>query len=258
MPCPLKALSRPLRRSRFLVVVCLPILLLGSAIWATAGVTSSGAATQRQSSTAEGPGSVVQLVVCPTTFGVSFGKPAAFPALTTLAITTPLARSLAAYTDTQGLMTVVGPRGWRCSASYGADGSGGVTVTPRGSHPSEQEGIVGGETSACYSCRVGQACPLFPDAARALRAAYRQPCPSHRPARESVDRLSSTVVAFEDPPYVKGDGALSGGPYPANGVMTYIPGNDDGSWIETCTLPDNVHSTCTAILNDFLARYRSR
>jgi hypothetical protein len=40
--------------------------------------------------------------------------------------------------------------------------------------------------------------------------------------------------------------------------MTYVPGSNDGGYVETCTLPDNVHSTCTAILNDFVARYRHR
>ena len=52
--------------------------------------------------------------------------------------------------------------------------------------------------------------------------------------------------------------ALSGRPFPANGVMTYIPGNNNGSYLETCTLPDNAHTTCTALLNDFVARYRDR
>ena len=204
-------------------------------------------------------GSVVPLTVCPTKFGVSFGKSAVFPSLTTLSISTPLASSLAAYTDTQGLMTVIGPRGWKCSASYGADGSGGVTVFPRGSSAtSPVEGIVAGETSACYGCTTGQACALFPTAEEAFQAAYRYACPAHRPPRESIYRLSKTVVAFEDPSYVKGEGALSGGQFPANGVMTYLSGSNDGSWVETCTLPDNVHSTCTAVLNDFVAKYQNR
>ncbi len=171
---------------------------------------------------------------------------------------TPLSGSLAAYTDRQGYMTIVGPRGWKCSAQYGADGSGGVRVFPPGPATSAKEGVVGGETSACYGCTTGQACALFPAAERAFRSGYQEPCPAHRPAREAVTALGPTVVAFEDPPYVKGEGAMSGGAFPANGVMTYVPGSDYGSYVETCTLPDNVHSTRTAILNDFVARYRGR
>jgi hypothetical protein len=194
--------------------------------------------------------------VCPTSFAVSPPpKPIAFPSATTLTVASALSGSLAAYTDTQGYLTIIAPRGWRCSAAYGADGSGGIRVWPRGS---AAEGINARETSACYGCTTGQACALFPAAAQAYRAAYRSPCPAPRPLNESVYRLSATVVAFEDPPYVRGEGALSGGQFPANGVMTYVPGNGDGSFVETCTLPENVHTTCTAILNDFVARYRNR
>jgi hypothetical protein len=200
-------------------------------------------------------GAVVPLVVCPTSFGTPPLKRAAFPSSTTLAVSTALAGSLSAYTDTQGYMTVIAPRRWRCSASYGADGSGGVRVLPKGASVSKKEGIAASETSACFGCTTAQACALFPAAATAYRSAYNLPCPARRPPRESAYRLSKTVVAFEDPPYVKGEGAFSGGPFPANGVMTYVPGNYDGSYIETCTLPDSVHTTCTAILNDFVARY---
>ena len=66
------------------------------------------------------------------------------------------------------------------------------------------------------------------------------------------------MVAFEDPPYAEGEGALSGGQFPVNGVLTYMPGSKDGSFIESCTLPENVHSTCIASLNDFVARYGRR
>jgi Domain of unknown function (DUF4850) len=202
----------------------------------------------------------VPLVVCRTRFAVSSApKRVAFPSLTRLRIATGLARSLAAYTDRQGYMTVVAPRHWKCSANYGADGSGGVSVYPRKSiAASKGEAVVGSETSACVGCALAQACVFFPAAARAYRSTFGSACPRRRPSREAVTRLSSTVVAFEDPPYVKGDGAPSGGRFPANGVMTYVPRSMEGSYLETCTLPETVHSTCTAILNDFVARYRNK
>jgi hypothetical protein len=55
-----------------------------------------------------------------------------------------------------------------------------------------------------------------------------------------------------------GDGNPSGGEYSANGVMTFHSPNVDGSWVDTCTLPDSRHALCTAALNDFVARYGNR
>jgi hypothetical protein len=201
-------------------------------------------------------GSVVPLVVCPTRLGVTPASPLRLPAQTELAAPSPLAGGLAVYTDSERYLTVVAPRGWRCSASYGADGSGGLRAVPRGAVAgSSSEAIVASETSACYGCTNGQACALFPAAAAAYRSAYRLPCPARRPARESIVRLSRSLVAFEDPAFVKGEGVPSGGRFPANGVMTYVAGGDRASFLETCTLPGALHDVCTAILNDFVARY---
>ena len=229
------------------------LLLLGLGL--VGAVTHAAWATLRTSAIRLGAGSAVPLVVCQTRYGTPPPKRAAFPSETTLSISTPLAASLAAYTDGEGLMAVAAPRGWRCSAAIGADGSGQVRVVPP---KPAREVVVGSETSACYGCTTGQACALFPAAARAYQAAYHSACPARRPPREAVYYLSKTLVAFEDPPYVKGEAALSGGPYPANAVMTYIPGNEDGSYLESCTLPEAAHSTCTAILNDFVDKYRNR
>jgi hypothetical protein len=73
-----------------------------------------------------------------------------------------------------------------------------------------------------------------------------------------VNHVSATLVGFEDPPGIVGDAAHSGGRYPADGVMTYIPGSNDGSWTESCMLPGSEHNLCTAILNNFLSRYGRR
>jgi len=37
--------------------------------------------------------------------------------------------------------------------------------------------------------------------------------------------------------------------------MTYHSGNDNGSWLDTCTVPANDHALCTAILNQFVDWY---
>jgi hypothetical protein len=73
-----------------------------------------------------------------------------------------------------------------------------------------------------------------------------------------VVQLSAGVVAFTDPPGVSGDANPSGGRYPASGVMTYHPGNPDGSWTETCTLPPADKSLCTVVLDYFLDSHQNR
>jgi hypothetical protein len=204
------------------------------------------------------------VVSCPTSYGVP--QSAATPLPTSMTLTVPgnLANQLAVYSDGIGSMKLVGPRDWDCSALIGADGSTAVEVFAPGEvapqsggafSPQQQEAIVGSETSACVGCREIQACPLFSTAAADYLNDYQMNCPKARPAQESTYVLSSGVIAFEDPPGVAGDGDPSGGPYPANGVMTYYSGNDNGSWLDTCTLPSSDHALCTVALNTFVAWY---
>jgi hypothetical protein len=205
----------------------------------------------------------VPLVTCPTTYGVFPPTPAPLPSSITVSAPSDLAGQLAVYTDQQGTVKLVGPKGWQCSASYGADGSGVVRVYPTGEQeptgsafsPQQQEAIVGSETSACEGCREFQACPLFSAAASDYSTDYGMSCPETRPTEESTDQISTGVIGFEDPAGVAGDGNPSGGPYPANGVMTYYSANEDGSWLDTCTLPNSEHALCTVALNSFVSLY---
>jgi hypothetical protein len=116
--------------------------------------------------------------------------------------------------------------------------------------------IVGYETSACVGCTLQQACPLFTNAALAQRSSF--PCPSRRPATETVVPVAKGIVAFDDPPGVKGDGQQSGGRYTAHSVMTYHPSVDNGSWEETCILPGSEKDVCTAALNSFISWFGQR
>lgn len=174
-----------------------------------------------------------------------------------MAIPQALAAGLSVYADTQGVMELLGPKGWNCTAAIGADGSGRVTVYPAGAGPSSPIAITGLETSACAGCTLTQACPLFPSAATALRSDLGQACPA-RPDAETVVSVAAGIVSFEDPPGVKGDGQPSGGPYPANGVMTYHQSAPDGSWQETCTLSASEKDVCAAVLNTFISWYGQR
>ena len=196
------------------------------------------------------------VVSCPTSLGIP--RPAvALPRSRPVAVPQALAADLSVYADNQGVMELLGPKGWSCTAAIGADGSGGVTVYPTGAGPSSPVAIVGSETSACVGCTLAQACPLFSSAVKALRSDLGQACPAH-PAAETVASIAAGIVSFEDPPGVKGDGRPSGGQYPANGVMTYHPSSQDGSWQETCTLPANEKDICTAVLNTFVSWYGQR
>jgi len=227
------------------------------------------------SSTPASPATVptsLPLVVCPTSFGMPSPAPVPLPASKTVTVLASVAGELEVYSNDQGTMMGLGPRGWACAAMIAADGSGGVVVHPAGESvpagwaddwgltpTSGDVAVVGVEQGPCFSCTTGQACPLFPAADTAWVAAYGRPCPgATKPASEAVDQIASGVVAFEDPPGLTGDGIPSGGTYAANGVMTYHPGNPNGSYLETCTLPGSAKAECTATLNNFIADYGNR
>lgn len=173
---------------------------------------------------------------------------------------------LSVYIDALGLLAVVAPTGFDCQAAVGEDGSGTLAAYPPTEQPAhDQNGFVEPqslaravtaiETSACSSCTLAQACPYFATAATTWQQEYGRPCPGSVPASEKVTPLGSTAVGIADPPGAKGGAVPSGGPDPANAVMTYVPGNPNGSFLGTCTLPSGQHAVCTASLNAFLARY---
>jgi len=253
-------------------------LVMGVAALAiTAGCTGtshvsvlSSTTVQSSTSTSVATESVsLPVVSCPTTFAITAPSTSApLPSSENENIPARLANQLSIYSDNHGLVMLLGPRGWSCTASFGADGSGGVGVFPPGESvpvnswgagwnllpDSSIEAIVGSETSACQGCAVGQACRLFPAAATAFRNLIGSSCPT-RPKAEEVEEISAGVGGFEDPPGVAGDGSPSGGRYRADGVMTYYPQSAEGSWVETCTLPASEHELCTASLDNFVSSY---
>ena len=163
---------------------------------------------------------------------------------------------LAVYVDAMG-MKLLGPAGWTCGASYGSDNEAVLAVGPPGwsaSATTEQLNVIWQGT--CVTCTVRQACSLFRSAAaRYFHDHPRSKCPATRPPAERVMRLAPDLVAFEDPPYVKGDGIPSGGPYADNGIMTYFAKSATGpqSRLVDCVLPAKDHQMCTAALDQFIA-----
>lgn len=203
---------------------------------------------------------------CTTTYGISGTKPAVLPNYIRETIPRGDAGKLKVFADGQGIMELVGPSQWGCDASIGADGSSTLFIGPIGSNnftgklasSSTVEQISGSQTSACVSCGLEQACPLFAVAAQENRSEYQQGCLTSAPASESINQLTKSVVEFTDPPGVYGDANPSGGAYAARGAMTFSSGQLVTSWMESCLLPPNQQSLCSASLDDFVLAYGSK
>jgi len=203
------------------------------------------------------------IVSCLTKFALATPPPTVpVPASVTVDVPTALAGKLAVYTDTDDIMKLLAPSGWSCSASYGADGSGIITIVPKGeslpatglTSDSSDQAITAYETGGSPVQAAAAACSFFPAAATATESDLGKGC-SPRPPSEIVDPLSTSVVDFEDPAGIKGSGEPSGGQDPANGVMTYSPTKGPGYYLETCTLAQDEHEVCTATLNYFVTLY---
>ena len=199
---------------------------------------------------------------CPTSYG--FTQTTSPPALAQsmqVAVPANLASQLAVYSDKQGEMKLLAPQGWIFS-QLRSGWISGVDVYPSGQgDPTTQSGpspsseyISGTQTSASAGCRESQACPLFATAAADYESDYQMTC-SRPPSTESIDPLSTGVVAYGVPAGTTGTGVTSPSNYPTNRVMTYYSGNENGSWQDTCTLPSSEHAICTVALNRFVDWY---
>jgi hypothetical protein len=208
---------------------------------------------------------LVPLDVCVTDHGIQ-ENPRNFPATKAVDIAAADRDDLAAYTDDQGELYLLAPRGWTCQASIGADGNDYIEAYPQGevpdpvhSWPKTAQAVTADFLPACLGCVLSQACTYFPIAEQQLVKAYGRSlsCPQAR-VGQLTDRLSSTVVAYEDPSGVKGTEPPSGGNYPANGIVTYkLPTKhfEYGSAMENCVLPPRVRDLCTNALNDFASEW---
>lgn len=233
----------------------------------SSSTTGPGVGTTSRSADSTGATESVQLPIrtCLTTYGAAQPARGPVPASATVTVPTSLARQLAVYADSSDITRVLGPKGWSCTALYGADGSGGVAVYAPGEAvptrgnpgpqypPSSDEAITVSETGGSATQGAATACPYFAAAAASTLSGFGHGCPSPPPG-ETVTRIAADAVAFEDPPGVKGGGNPSGGPYPANGVVTYSAAAPT-TYVATCTLPQSQHALCTAVLDYALALY---
>ncbi|HTT91231.1 MAG TPA: hypothetical protein VMF65_16875 [Acidimicrobiales bacterium] len=212
------------------------------------------------------------LVECVTATGTTVG-PKPMPATKVVNVPSQLVNKMAVYSDDQGDLYLLAPLGWACQASLGADGNDSIAVYPPGevgtsqfalghNWPKSAQAVTGDLLPSCYACFVGQACTFFPAAEHDLVQDYGQQLScTPLPSGQDVSRLSSSVIAFEDPANVLGTGEPSGGVYPASGVVTFkdrVPSGAYGSAMETCTLPKTEHLMCNAAVQAFIAGWEQR
>jgi hypothetical protein len=150
---------------------------------------------------------------------------------------------------------MLAPAGWTCGGSVGSDGNMLLSISASGQSASQAADTLG-VSAFIASARLGPAiylaCPYFATAAAA--ASQRGlPCQT-RPAGEIVHQGGANFVEIQDPPGVSGLLSPSGGDYPANGVVVWEPSTEYSAQA-VCTLPEQQHQICTAVLNDFLHRY---
>lgn len=169
-------------------------------------------------------------------------------------VTVPLSASqaegLALYSDSVGT-TLVGPKGWECRATMGADGSELIGVVSPGTDRAPWSVEPGSEVvlaeivPACAGCMSTMICAFFPHADVVQTYAAYEDCP-RSPAGENSFRVSRSAVVFVDPAEVEGAGAGSGGASPSSGVVAFSP--RFGARRISCTLPAPMSEACAGIV----------
>ena len=245
----------------------------------TAGSASTSTSTTSGSGSGSGPGpgpgpmvtAMLPVVVCQTSSGVSTTT-TSLPASVSVSVPTSGAQegNLAVYSDLTGALMLIGPTvGWTCTGTFGADGSGMMTLVPVGTSvpvgygtawhlpaSSPTQAIVALESGGSTVQGAALACPLFSAAKVTTQQDLGTGCDIPSPPLEHVVTTSSSQVGFQDPAGVAGVGFPSGGQNAANGVMLYQPKPTEPTAYEaTCTLPPAQLDLCTAVLNHFDATF---
>ncbi len=217
---------------------------------ATAGTATAGTATA--GTAGPGAGVLITIVVqkCPTGLAIPPQSLPRLPAKVKVRVPAQYAGQLSVYADEVGTK-MLAPLGWSCSADYGADGTGGMTVyPPHSSLGPNSEQVDATTTGGCGTCAEGVACDMFKSAAAAYIPVIPGAKCEPRFAGETVVQLTPNIVAFQIPPH-----AASGRTYPENGVLTYYPSPNSVplTWQGDCMVPQSEHQLCTAVLNEFIA-----
>lgn len=259
-----------------LVVVVVVMVACGSSIptAAPASPVATSTPSLAPGSTSSGPSAISGLeaptseplhsvripeVPCPTIFGRPSETMPPTPGEMTATVTAEVAALVTYYGN--GTLTLLGPKGWQCTATVGVDGSAHMAITPPGQAPRsgsplpDDQAITARTAGTCIGCVASMACGLFPEA-RNLQAQPGLTCLTTAPIGEQVTRPRPRSAVFEDAPGVTGTGEPSGGRYRALGFLVFDPGtaaggtnaNAPSALKETCTLPDSLAQICDEIV----------
>jgi hypothetical protein len=186
----------------------------------------------------------VPVVRCPTAFGVAPGR-TSVPRTLVLRDVPPATRGLVAYTNASGFL--VGPPQMRCAGAVGVDGNATIQLWPAGQARPGPHGAGAGLSlsviPACVGCKAQATCHYFPTFRRYLRQVELN-CRPEPPPGEQVRHLAKRLVAFVDPPFVKGAGWPSGAGLQSTGLVGIRPGASRVVFSSSCTLPPAQRDVC--------------
>src|SRR5579871_3969218 len=212
-------------------------------------------------------GSDIPVKSCPTTYGVEPGSSSGpkGPSQLKTSLARNVAEQLSFYSDSsREVEPILGPAGWQCSVSVGADGTTRVLIYPPGVlTPRTQNGteetmaVTFNQIPACRECVGDLVCPIFVNALTQL--GYTAPssyCPGFEPPTESVRFLQGGptsnygIALVADPAGDSGTNELSGGDYAATGAVNYFAGGEEpGASSVSCVLPRAYQDVCQAVVN---------
>lgn len=197
---------------------------------------------------AVGRRATLPVVSCPTSFGVE-GIPEAWNAqqLPTQ-VTRKSSARLAFYSNGRG--TVLGPKGWTCSAGYGANGGGGMSVYALGKSgdlsDSDTQGVSVMLDYTGHGPGADLVCGYFPGSPAAQFYGPEGPPCSPIPDGRETRFTTADLVEFRDP-----DGSVGAVIYPQVGNE---PAGGVSVALVECQLHGKRRSLCGPIIDDFLVR----
>jgi hypothetical protein len=152
---------------------------------------------------------------------------------------------LVAYTNTSGYL--IGPPRFRCAGVIGADGNSTIQLWPPGQARPGPHSVGAGLAltviPACLGCKALATCHYFLTFRRYLGQVALN-CRPEPPPGERLRYLNKRLVAFVDPPYIKGAGWPSGAGLQSTGLVGIRPGASQVVFTSSCTLPAAQRAVC--------------
>jgi len=186
----------------------------------------------------------VPVVRCPTSSGAVPGRSSG-PRRLALRGVPPSTAGLVAYLNTSSYL--IGPPHLRCAGEIGADGNSTIQAWPVGqARPgphSAGNGLSLSVIPACVGCKALATCHYFPTFRRYIQQAALN-CRLEPPPGERLRYLAKRLVAFVDPPFVKGAGWPSGAGLQSTGLVGIQPGASQVVFTASCTLPAAQRDVC--------------